>query len=138
MTTTTVVAATVAGAAGALVRHELTRGRHLRALHAVNVVGSLLLGVAVGFEPSAGIAAVVVGGLGGLTSFSTWMVGAHEAAVSHGEIDDAEIEDEAIEDLVAAGTTADWRLLAGHVVVPALLAVCAAALGLLATLAARG
>ena len=70
----------VAGALGAVVRHELTDRPHaVRWTAAVNVVGAGLLGVA-----SAALAAgplLVLGGglLGAATTFSTWMVQADTA-----------------------------------------------------------
>ena len=94
----------LAGAVGAVLRHELTTRQPLRALHVVNVVGSVLLGVVAGstlWDRSLPLA-VAVGGFGGLTSFSSWMVGARDAVRGRGH--------EA------------WRL-AGHVLLPAGLAV---------------
>ncbi len=65
-----------AGAVGALVRHEaITRTLPpLLAVHVLNVLGALLLGVAsVALD---GRALLVLGGglLGGMTTFSTWFV----------------------------------------------------------------
>lgn len=73
----------VAGAAGALLRHELTshpdRARAMRATAAVNVLGAGVLGIAtVALD---GTALLVAGGglLGSATTFSTWMVQADDA-----------------------------------------------------------
>jgi CrcB protein len=52
---------------------------------AVNVVGSLLLGVVVGFDTSIGPSVadpVAIGLLGGFTTFSTWMVEVDRAGTS--------------------------------------------------------
>ena len=65
----------VAGATGAVVRHELTtRPRAVRATAMVNVAGAGLLGIAT--VVLAGGPLLVVGGglLGATTTFSTWMV----------------------------------------------------------------
>lgn len=70
----------VAGALGAVVRHELTtRPRAVRATAMVNVVGAGLLGVAT--SVLAGGPLLIVGGglLGATTTFSTWMVHADTA-----------------------------------------------------------
>lgn len=99
----------LAGAAGALLRHELTGGRPLRALHLVNVAGAFLLGLVVGGGAGELASHAAVGGLGGLTSFSTWMVGAR---------------------VTARTTTAPRAALLLHVVTPAALAVVAAWLGI--------
>jgi fluoride ion exporter CrcB/FEX len=80
MTPLEVVLVAAAGAAGAVLRHELTsRGRAVRATAVVNVVGAGLLGaLAVALPPGA---ALVVGGglLGSTTTFSAWMVHAEAA-----------------------------------------------------------
>lgn len=70
----------VAGAAGAVLRHELTtRPRAVRATAAVNVAGAGLLGIATTVL-TAGPLLVVGGGLlGATTTFSTWMVHADTA-----------------------------------------------------------
>lgn len=72
-----------AGAAGALVRHELTsRPRAVRATAMVNVAGAGLLGIATAVL-AAGPLLVVGGGLlGATTTFSTWMVHAETAPVT--------------------------------------------------------
>lgn len=110
MTAAELVLGAIAGGLGAVLRHELTVGRPLHALHVVNVAGSALLGVVAGSElwthPLA--VAVAVGGLGGLTSFSSWMVGARDEA---------------------RGRRAPGASLTGHVLLPAALAVAGAALG---------
>jgi len=69
-----------AGAAGAVVRHELTtRPRAVRATAMVNVAGAGLLGIATTVL-AAGPLLVVGGGLlGATTTFSTWMVQADTA-----------------------------------------------------------
>jgi fluoride exporter len=81
-----VVAAIVASGIGALVRYEVsgaverrTGGTWPWGTALVNVVGALLLGVLLGSQSSGRIAtdlATVAGAgfLGGLTTFSTWMV----------------------------------------------------------------
>lgn len=68
----------VAGAAGALLRHVLTSQDDpraaVRATAAINVAGGGLLGA--GTVLLGGLPLVILGGglLGGLTTFSTWMV----------------------------------------------------------------
>lgn len=118
MTVTSIAVVTVAGAVGALLRHELTTRRRLAALHVVNVVGSLLLGVALalGLRGLADLATVA--GLGALTSFSTWMAGA--------------VDEAGRPDSVTASRRA--ARIALHVVGPAVAAVGAAATGVAATL----
>lgn len=99
---TTWVLVAFGGAAGALLRHEVTvrAGRPLLALHVCNALGALALGLVVGVGASGRVAvALAAGGLGAFTSFSTWVVGARQ------------------------------RGGAGHVVAPLVLAVAAAALG---------
>lgn len=101
MITTWLVVA-ISGAAGALLRHEVTAraGRPLLALHVCNGLGALALGLVVGLGASGRVAtALAAGGLGAFTSFSTWMVGARQ------------------------------RGGVGHVVAPLVVAVAAAALG---------
>ena len=52
---------------------------------AVNIVGSLVLGMVVGLgvaEGTAWVAALTVGVLGGFTTFSTWMVDIEQAPTS--------------------------------------------------------
>lgn len=78
----------VFGAAGALLRHEVTARAEdaLVALHATNVIGSFALGLVVGAQPqSPAVWAFGIGGLGALTSFSTWIVGVRgrEHAATH-------------------------------------------------------
>lgn len=70
----------LAGAAGAVVRHELTNGHHaVRWTAAVNVAGAGLLGAAT-VALTAGPLLVLGGGLlGATTTFSTWMVQADTA-----------------------------------------------------------
>ena len=125
MTGVELVVVAVAGAAGALLRHELTTGRTLRALHAVNVAGAAALGLVLGAAVDGTPLLVAVAGLGGLTSFSTWVAGVRarelEVAATTGRADPAGVA-------------------AGHLLVPAVLAVAAAALGALlgAAVAAGG
>ena len=79
MTASTWAMVAVAGAAGALLRHEVTfrAGDALRALHVCNVLGALALGAVVGVGASGPlVVAVGAGGLGAFTSFSTWVLGA--------------------------------------------------------------
>lgn len=81
MTPTGWLVVAVAGAAGALVRHEVTAraGAPLRALHACNVLGSAALGLVLGLGLQGPVVVgLAAGGLGSLTSFSTWMVGARQ------------------------------------------------------------
>ena len=81
MTAGTWAMVAVFGAAGALLRHEVTTRADdaLVALHATNVVGAFALGLVVGAQPqSPAVWAFGLGGLGALTSFSTWMVGVRE------------------------------------------------------------
>ena len=83
MTATTWVLVAAAGAAGALLRHEVTfrAGDALRALHACNVLGAFGLGLLVGLGPTGPVAiAFGAGGLGAFTSFSTWVLGARRGA----------------------------------------------------------
>lgn len=81
MTGVEVLLVAAAGGIGALVRHELTSGRDLVALHVVNVVGSLALGFVLGLGGAGPLALLAASsGLGGVTSFSTWMVGARAEA----------------------------------------------------------
>jgi fluoride ion exporter CrcB/FEX len=73
-----------AGAVGAVLRHELTTRATsaLLGVHLVNVTGALALGAAsVALD---GSALLVLGGglLGGMTTFSTWMVLADDKADS--------------------------------------------------------
>ena len=79
MTPLEVVLVAAAGAAGALLRHELTvRADPVRTTAVVNVAGSAALGAAtVALTPGA---LLVAGGgfLGALTTFSTWMVQADD------------------------------------------------------------
>jgi CrcB protein len=101
----------LAGAAGAVLRHEVTdRARDgLVALHVCNAVGAFTLGVVLASGPgSVAAPALAAGGLGGFTSFSTWVV-------------------------AARGRSAGLHLLA-----PLVLAVAAAVLGLLLGAAAGG
>lgn len=76
----TVVLAIVAGAVGALVRAEVTARRGVRQGTAiVNLAGGFLLGLLVGlagsYHADAGPLLVLgVGGAGGLTTFSTWVM----------------------------------------------------------------
>lgn len=80
MTTSLALQVALAGAVGAVLRHELTaRPDPVRATAVVNVVGAALLGVAVVALDDPAL--VVVGGglLGALTTFSTWMVQADRA-----------------------------------------------------------
>lgn len=112
MTAAVAVTIAAAGAAGAVLRHELTGDRPLFALHVVNVTGSLLLGLAIGVGLDGLAHAAAIGGLGALTSFSTWMVGAVG---------------------LTDGPAAGWRrarTLALHVLAPAGGAVAAAAIGI--------
>lgn len=69
----------LAGAAGAVLRHELTRGDRVRATATLNITGAGLLGLCtVAVAP--GVLLVVGGGLlGSATTFSTWMVQADDA-----------------------------------------------------------
>jgi CrcB protein len=76
------VAVAVAGAAGALARYLLDfyAGDYLESHHpayvtfAINVGGSLLLGLLIGMEPPGGVRVVLgVGFLGAFTTFSTLM-----------------------------------------------------------------
>lgn len=81
MTAGTWALVAVFGAAGALLRHEVTTRADdaLVALHATNVAGSFALGLVVGVHPSSPVVwAFATGGLGALTSFSTWVVSARE------------------------------------------------------------
>lgn len=81
MTAVQLLLVAVTGAIGAVVRFELTDDRPVTALHAVNVVGSLLLGLFAGSGAGGtSVAFSLAGGLGAVTSFSTWMVGARTAA----------------------------------------------------------
>ena len=78
MTLTTWLLVATFGAAGALLRHEVTTRAtdSLVALHGLNVVGSLALGVLLGLRPLGPLGfALAAGGLGSVTSFSTWAVG---------------------------------------------------------------
>ena len=74
----TVVLLVVAGAVGALVRVEVTARRGVRQGTAiVNLAGGFLLGLVVGLAgayhaESSTLLVLGVGGLGGLTTFSTW------------------------------------------------------------------
>lgn len=80
MTASLALQVALAGAVGAVLRHELTsRPDAVRATAVVNVVGAALLGVAVVALDDTAL--VVVGGglLGALTTFSTWMVQADRA-----------------------------------------------------------
>jgi len=66
-----------AGAAGAVLRHELTTRADdgLTALHLINVAGAGLLGLLLAAAPGATVAgAGAAGVLGAFTSFSTWVV----------------------------------------------------------------
>jgi fluoride ion exporter CrcB/FEX len=95
----------LAGAAGAVLRHEVTdRARDgLVALHVCNAVGAFALGVVLSSDArSVATLALAAGGLGAFTSFSSWVV-------------------------AARGRSAGLHLLA-----PLVLAVAAAVLGLLA------
>jgi fluoride exporter len=76
------LAVAVAGAAGALARYLLDfyAGDHMEPHHqvyvtfAINVSGSLLLGLLIGVHPSGGVRVVLgVGFLGAFTTFSTLM-----------------------------------------------------------------
>lgn len=81
MTAGTWAAVAMAGAAGALLRHEVTAraGRPLLVLHACNVAGAFALALLVGIGPPDRLGvALTAGGLGALTSFSTWVVGARQ------------------------------------------------------------
>lgn len=74
----------VAGAVGALLRHEATvrASDPLVALHVVNVTGAGLLGLVATRGPhTAVVGALALGGLGAFTSFSTWVVQARGRAV---------------------------------------------------------
>jgi fluoride ion exporter CrcB/FEX len=107
-----------AGGVGALVRHELTSGRHLLALHVVNVAGSLALGFVLGLGGAGPMALLAASsGLGGMTSFSTWMVGARAEA---------------------RRARAPGPVLLLHVLAPMLLAVLAAGVGVALAGAAGG
>lgn len=76
-----VLLVTAAGAAGAVVRHELTaRPRAVRATALVNVVGAGLLGIATTVLAPGPLLVVGAGLLGATTTFSTWMVHAETAA----------------------------------------------------------
>lgn len=108
----------VAGAVGALLRHELTTRpdpvRARRATAVVNVLGAGALGVAA--VAVDGTALLVLGGglLGSATTFSTWMVQAEGAA--------------------APGADGGVRSVCAALAVPLVLGVVAAAAGrLLAT-----
>lgn len=111
MTAVELLLVAAAGATGALLRHELTTGRPLRALHTVNVAGSFGLGLVLALATVGGPVALAAGaGFGGLTSFSSWVVGARD---------------------VARGTSRPTRVSWGHLVVPAVLAVVGATAGVL-------
>ncbi len=75
------VAVAMAGGIGAVSRDRVARLLHDRAdgawlaTAAVNLTGALLLGLLVGAEPGdATLAVLGTGLLGGLTTFSTWLV----------------------------------------------------------------
>lgn len=76
----TVVLLVLAGAVGALVRAEVTARRGVRQGTAiVNLAGGFLLGLLVGLAgsyhaESSTLLVLGVGGTGGLTTFSTWMM----------------------------------------------------------------
>lgn len=104
MTQWTWAVVAVAGAGGALLRHEVTAraGHPLLALHVCNVLGALALGFVVGAGATGRVPeGLAAGGLGAFTSFSTWIVGARQRG-------------------------GPW-----HVVVPLVLAVAAAVIGTL-------
>lgn len=83
MTPTEVLLVAVAGAAGAVVRHELTARPHaVRATAAVNVVGAGLLGAATVALDTGPLLVLGGGLLGGATTFSTWMVQADASSAT--------------------------------------------------------
>lgn len=113
MSPTELLVVALAGAGGAVLRHELTAGRPLLALHAVNVVGSLVLGIALGAAVGGVAALGAAAGLGGLTSFSSWVAG----------VRDVERDDD------PGVRRGPLVVTVGHLLAPAVLAVTAAALG---------
>lgn len=80
----TVVLALLAGGVGALLRAEVTaRAGVRRGTAAVNLAGASLLGLLVGLAGGTGADSDVLvvlgaGAMGGLTTFSTWMVDTSE------------------------------------------------------------
>lgn len=76
----TIVLAVVVGGLGALLRAEVTARRGVRQGTAlVNLVGAFLLGLLVGLAGAHGVESSTLlvlgaGGLGGLTTFSTWVL----------------------------------------------------------------
>lgn len=85
----TVVLAVLAGGIGALVRAEVTARLGVRrGTAAVNLAGALLLGLLVGLVGGAdsdatSLAVLGTGALGGLTTFSTWMLDTMDRPAAH-------------------------------------------------------